>query len=259
MQDQEFIRQQLNDFFKSKRNKNSSFSVRAMAQLFKTSPAQMSQILSGKRPLSRKFIATVLDKLDMPNAATEIKFDTIEDEQFKLVSDWFHFAILSLSNTSRNKADPRFISQLLGIDYFVTKEAFERLLKLGLIQIHEGRFQQTTKPLHTKNDVPSAAIRSHHKQNLTLAAEKIDGVDVQLREFTSMTMAFNIKKLSAAKKLIRKFKHDLYELGSKGPCEDVFTFSAQLFPITKFEIKNNKKEKFHEKCSHNFIGSDAIV
>ena len=236
MQNEEFVRQQLNDFFKIKRTKNPAFSVRAMAQLFKTSPAQMSQILSGKRPLSRKFINTLAEKLDLPKANSKLEFDTIEDDEFKLISDWHHFAILSLSKTSKNKADPRFIANLLGIDYFVSKESFERLRKLGLIEVKEGRFTQTTKPLHTTNDIPSTAIRKNHKQNLFLAAEKIEEVDVELREFTSMTMAFNMRKLQAAKKLIRKFKTDLYELVSQGKCEDVYTFSAQLFPVTKIGI-----------------------
>lgn len=233
MQNEEFIRQQLNDFFKLKRTKNPAFSVRAMAQFFKTSPAQMSQILSGKRPLSRKFLNTASEKLDLPKTNLKIEFNTIQNDEFKLISEWYHFAMLSLSKTSNNKADPRFIAQLLGIDYFIAKEAFERLIKLDLIEIKNGRFDQKTKPLHTTNDIPSAAIRSYHKQNLSLAAEKLDEVDVELREFTSITMAFNIKKLQTAKKLIRQFKTDLYKLASQGNCEDVYTFSAQLFPVTK--------------------------
>ncbi|MBC7467460.1 MAG: DUF4423 domain-containing protein [Bdellovibrio sp.] len=241
MQTEEFVRQQLNDFFKIKRAKNGAFSVRAMAQLFKTSPGQMSQILSGKRPLSRKFINSVSDRLDLPKVDSKIEFSTLPDDEFKVISDWHHFAILSMSKTSKNKADPKFIAQMLGIDYYVAKEAFERLSKLGLIGIKDGFYTQTTKPLHTTNDIPSAAIRSHHKQNLTLASEKLDEVDVELREFTSMTMALNSKKLPSAKKLIRKFKADLYELVGQGKCEDVYTFSVQLFPVTKINIKNKRE------------------
>ena len=233
MQNEEFVREQLNDFFKVRRAKNPTFSVRAMAQFFKTSPGQMSQILSGKRPLSRKFINTVSEKLDLPKTDAQVEFNTIKDDEFKLISDWHHFAILSLSKTSKNKADPRFIAKLLGIDYFEAKEAFERLEKLELIQIKDDRYTQTTKPLHTTNDIPSAAIRKNHKQNLALAADKLEEVSVDLREFTSITMAFNIRKIQAAKKLIRQFKNDLYELVGQGKCEDVYTFSAQLFPITK--------------------------
>ncbi len=242
MQIEEYVRQQLNEFFKLKRTKNAAFSVRAMAQLFKTSPAQMSQILSGKRPLSRKFIKIVSEKLDIPKIDSKIEFSNLPGDEFSLISDWHYFAILSLSKTSKNKADPRFISQLLGIDYFVAKESFETLSKRGLIQIQNGHFTQTTKPLHTTNDIPSAAIRKYHQQNLKLAAEKIDEIEVEFREFTSITMAFNFKKLQTAKKLIRQFKTELYELVGQGKCEDVYTFSAQLFPVTKLDFKD-KKEK----------------
>ncbi len=235
MQNQDYVRQQLNDFFKSKRTRNSSFSIRAMARLFKTSPAQMSQILSGKRPLSQKFIASAWDRLDLPPVHTQVEFSTVEDQEFSLISDWHHFAILSLSKTSRNKADPRMIARLLGIDYFVAKASFDQLKKLNLITVKGDRFIQTTKPLHTKNDIPSLAVRQYHKQNLALAAEKLDEVDVSQREFTSVTMAFNVSKLSAAKKLIRQFKDDLYELAGKGKCDEVYTFAAQLFPVTKIE------------------------
>lgn len=237
MQNEEFIREQLNEFFKIRRTKNSAFSVRAMAQFFKTSPAQMSQILSGKRPLSRKFIKIVSEKIDLPKTDSNIEFNTLQNDEFKLISDWYHFAILSLSKTSKNSADPKYIAQHLGIDYFLAKDAFERLLKLGLIQVKNGNFIQTTNPLHTTNDIPSAAIRDHHKQILNLAAEKLDEIDVDFREFTSITMALNIKKLPAAKKIIRQFKIELYELVGQGKCEDVYTFSAQLFPVTKTEFK----------------------
>jgi len=241
-----YLRQKLTHYFHTTRSKNPSYSLRAMARSFKTSPAHLSQVLSGKRPMTDKFALKVSNKLDLSplemkmalaelssSDETSLPFDLIEDEKFKLVSDWHHFAILSLSQVPDSKANVRWISQRLGIDYHVAKAAFERLRKLGMIKVENGSYHQVPKALHTTNDVPSSAIRKYHKQNLELAAGKLDEVDVNLREFSAITVATSLKKLPLAKKLIRKFKADIYELLNVGKKEEVYTLSIQLFPVSK--------------------------
>ncbi|MGE0762901.1 MAG: TIGR02147 family protein [Bdellovibrionales bacterium] len=244
----EGLRQQLTNYFAQMRQKNPGYSLRAMARVFKTSPAQLSQVLSGKRPMSRKFVLSVSDRLGLspletkealesqcPSPRSKISFESIAEDQFKLIADWHHFAILSLGETADAKADPKWISKRLGLDYYVVREALTRLQKLGIIEIKNGRYRQITKPIHTTQDIPSAAIRKNHRQNLALASEKLEQVDVADREFTSMTMAISRKKIDLAKKMIRKFKTEMYEFLQAGAKEEVYTLAIQLFPVSKIE------------------------
>jgi uncharacterized protein (TIGR02147 family) len=197
--------------------------------------------------MTKKFVLKVAEKLGLSieeacrivdGQATTL-FEPISEEKFKLVADWQHFAILSLSKTSDCRADPKWIAKRLGIDYFLAKEAFERLCNLGLIEVKNGRYYQSSKPLHTANDIPSMAIRKHHKQNLDMAAIKLDEVEVEKKEFSSMTIAVNPRKLPIAKELIRKFKTQIYDILESGEKEEVYTLSIQLFPVT--QLKRGKK------------------
>jgi hypothetical protein len=242
----DFLRQQLANYFTEMRSKNPAYSLRAMARSFRTSPAQLSQIIANKRPMTNKFILKVSEKLGLSPLevksilefhsgvpAAKTAFETIDDDNFKLVADWYHFAILSLSKVRDCEADPKWIAKRLGIDYFVAREAFHRLRKLGLIEIANGKYRQISRPLHTTNDVPSNAIRKYHSQNLELAKVKLDEVDIEAREFSTITFAVNLKNLPTAKKMIRKFKTEIYELLETGKKEEVYTMAIQLFPVSK--------------------------
>jgi hypothetical protein len=53
------------------------------------------------------------------------------------------------------------------------------------------------------------------------------------RDFTTVTMAIDKRKLSTAKELIRKFEDELSDLLESGHRTDVYRLSVQLFPFTK--------------------------
>lgn len=153
-------------------------------------------------------------------------------DEFRLISNWIHFAILSLSYLKDNKASCQWISKKLNIPKSDVEPAFRRLEKLGLVEIRGTQFVQTSKPLTTTTDIPSDAIKMHHKQNLEKALNKLDSVDVLEREFSSITLPINFADMKKAKGMINEFKKKLYkELKCDDPT-DVYTLSLQFFPLT---------------------------
>lgn len=244
MMSDEVLRGALRDYLRSRRTKNPNYSLRAMSRQFKVSPAQLSQIISGKRKITAKIALLLADRLgyspiekaymmdiDAPPVAQRI----LEEDQFKVISDWYHYAILSLSQVKDNKADVRWIAKRLGIDVITAREAYMRLKKLKYLEESDGKFRQSSVPLTTAQDVPSSAVRKFHKQKLALAAEKLEEVPVELREFGAITFPVNLAKLPNAKKLIRKFRNDLYKYLEAGEKQEVYTLAIQLFPLTKGE------------------------
>ncbi len=243
---QDFLTQQLFE----RKKKNNQFSLRAFARILEISPSQLSGLISGKKNLTPKQAAHLIEKLELneddstkmiremhpgfkapKTALTSIQ--TLTADQFRLISDWYHFAILSLGEFSDNQYSSRWISQKLGIDPTFAREAMSRLERMGIIRVKDGRFKQTTKPLTTSKDVPSSAIRSYHRQNLQLASEKLESVPVEHREFLSITTATSRKKIERAKKMISEFSQKLSaELECENPTE-VYTLAIQLFPVTK--------------------------
>lgn len=237
-------------YLEKKKKKNPQFSLRSLARGIEISPSQLSSIINKKKKLSPNQAIKIIQKLNLTEQeslellsdihpelknALNRKMETQEltDEEFSLISNWIHFAILSLSYFKDNQADCYWISKKLNVPQAEIEPAFRRLEKLGLVEVCGQKFIQTTKPLTTTTDIPSEAIRSHHRQNLELALSKLESVDVLEREYSSITLPINFQNMTKAKVMINEFKKKLYkELKCDDPT-DVYTLSVQFFPLTK--------------------------
>ncbi|MGE0174352.1 MAG: TIGR02147 family protein [Oligoflexales bacterium] len=240
--------------YKEKRQKNSQYSLRSYAKFLGISAPQLSKILNRKQPLSLRHATQIADKLALsPSQRSQLatalnselllptdargrqEFLQLADDRFRLISDWWHFAILSLGSVRGNSKDPKWIATRLGITVQVAEDAFQRLLRLNLVEMVDGGYRQSGLPLSTTTDVPSSAIQKYHRQNLELAAEKLGSIPVDLREFTSITIAVDPNNIAKAKDAIRKFKRSMADSLGSGNKEEVYTLAIQLFPLTTQE------------------------
>jgi uncharacterized protein (TIGR02147 family) len=235
--------------FEEIRSRNSSFSLRAFAKNLGLSPASLSQILSGKRPLTLTTAKKICDSLalspseeqqvllsllsasgkDPENGQSSIAM--LEVDRFKIISDWYHFAILSLTEIPKSRPDPKWVAKRLGISATNAEDAILRLKRLGLLEIQGNSWHQCSQPLSVSSPVPSSAIRKYHHQILEKASQSLDVDPVEKREFGAMTLAINPKKLPLAKAMIREFRTNLCQVLEEGPKARVYTLSVQLFPI----------------------------
>ncbi len=236
-----------------RKKNNPLYSLRAFAKALEISPSQLSSLLSGRKTLSSKLARKIFERLNtdkisiqsmledmvIEDSSDESYFQVLESDDFQLISQWQYFAILSLAHIKDNKANSKWISDRLGIDPVLALESFNRLVKMGLIKVMDGSFRQTTKPLHTNSDVSSIEIRNYHRSNLALAAEKIETTDINLREYTSITVDVDLKKLPRAKKMINDFKKNLSDFLCTGKTSEVYTLAIQLFPLTKVKQYEN--------------------
>jgi uncharacterized protein (TIGR02147 family) len=231
---------------------NSKFSLRALARDLDVSAGHLSSIIHGKKSLTRmqaskivaklglspndktRFLASAFPEILQTKTSREIKMSLIREDEFRLISEWYHFAILSLGATSPNTAHPGWIAKRLGISEIQAIDGLGRLKRLKLITtFKDGSFKQTGRPLTTTDDIPSAAIKRYHKQNLELAMIKLDSISVDKREYGAMTMAINPAKLKKAKRMIRDFQDQLWQELRVGKKKLVYTFSAQFFPVSQ--------------------------
>lgn len=242
----EFIKAQLAE----RQARNPNFSMRAFARQLGMSPAQVSQLISGKRPLTQKAARKISEALDLSpverlefmratlpdwiEAAPKQEEQALSEDEFRAIADWHHFAILSLTKTAGAKPDPRWIGQRLGISVNEAREALDRLLRLGLVEVRP-KFRQVTKALNVKSEAGSAAIRQYHKQNLKLAEEKIETVDMKFRDLQSITVATSPAKIAKVKALVDDFMSRLDGLMEVKNATQVYTVAVQVFPVTKIE------------------------
>ena len=237
--------------FTERCKRNARYSLRAFAKSLELDPSSVSQILSGKRPISKNTIQAICEKLlttpkdlkafGLMQSATgaDESYFQVGVDTFSAISEWYHYAILELTFVSGFKADPKWISRKLSITTEEAKTAVERLKRLGLLLEENGSLIKSSKLLTNQSNVnTSAAHKELQKQVVEKALLSIDECHPEEKDITSMTMAIDEKNMSKARELIRKFRRDLCSLLEDGEQTRVYNLGIQLYPISKQEKEN---------------------
>lgn len=248
------------------------FSLRAYARLLGLNPTQLSETLCGKRPITRKIAARTFERLGLdPAEAAELlaglpekqvrkrekkaveeredarllKYIQLSHDEFRVIGDWHHFAILSLFDTQGFKSDSKWIADRLGIPKAKVDISLKTLVRLGLIQKNaKGKLEATGQFFKTTQDVPSASIKKNHAQGLDLARDALFRTSAENREFTSVTLAMDPAKIPEAKEWIREFRARFLKFGKKGNAAEVYRMQVQFFPLTldQEKVKGKKND-----------------
>lgn len=104
--------------------------------------------MKGQRPVTQDLAASIGPKLGMKPAQVKALFNSgtasmpgflsLSDDEFELLSEWQHFAIIELSKTDEFQFDPKKIALRLGIHVEEVRDSIERLQRLNFIQIKNG-------------------------------------------------------------------------------------------------------------------------
>lgn len=257
------FREILQQEFESRIRRNTSYSLRAFARDLEVSPSKLSEALNGHRGFSTEtaqkvakrlklsaaesayFIALVESKHGRSEAKRKAAkaslsaiqsqngFREIDLENFQVLSDWIHFAILELTQIEGFESTVAAVSQRLGRTNEESQAAVERLFRLGLMtRLESGKWIQAEVNVATTTDIPSRAIRDHHREVAKLASEALDEVTVDARDFSSITLAFDSSKMAEAKDRIKKFRRQFNADFQKDPIKDrVYCLAIQFFPL----------------------------
>lgn len=238
----------------ARKKRNTSYSLRAYSKQLGISKTALLEVLAQKRNLSAKNALKVAERLELsPDATkkmlTEIRginnpqldstFHTLNEDSFNLISEWYHYAILNLAKLKRHKADPQWIAQRLGISTLEARSAVLRLERMGFLEIKNNKLRRKVGSLSSTENIPSAALRKYHKQNLLLAISSIERDGIDDRYNTSITMAIDSTRLIAARKLFLRFRDRMCAfLESENP-DSVYTLGIQLFPVVRKEKRKH--------------------
>lgn len=259
---QKVYRDFLGNELELRQKRNQAFSMRAFSKMLGASPGTVSQVLSGKRPLTLAKAMDWVDKLDVDDAKKELFLDAVSKDQtfrlnetekqfrkveekyeyillkldkFEVINDWYHLAILNLTKVSDFKSDPEWISERLSLEVSIVEEAIKRLLRLKLLSNDQGILKRTSASIETPSDIPSQAIRNFHRQNIERALDSLENVDIHMRDMTSIMMPIDSSKLEEAKKRIKTFRKEMSAFLISEDCDSVYSMNIQLFPQTQRE------------------------
>ena len=227
-------------------SKNPRYSLRAFANFLGLDASTVSQMLSGKRSPSREASLAICEKLSaIPQelsrlglnksiADSDDDFYQLSMDTFSVLSDWYHFAILELSFTKDQKSDPKWIASRIGISITDANAALERLLRLDLLQIENGKLLKTHVALTNHTGInTSVARKTLQKQIISKALNAVDEVAQEKKDITSMTMAIDLKNLDRARELTKQYRREMCALLEDGSQSQVYNLAIQLYPVTK--------------------------
>ena len=239
--------------------KNPSYSLAAFSRSLGLSCPTLSQVLSGKRPLSRKAVSKIVEHLNLapeaadrfwmlamkdrkwvsssPKSSEPIKYRELAMDQFELISNWYYYAILSLAHIRGNRLDPKWIAQRLGIQKTLAEKSVDRLLRLGLIQKKGRGFFQTDGPIWVSTQKNSSAIRKFHGDVLRKAQETLQEQSAPLERFTSMVLAVDEKNIEKGRNQIRKLREKVAHALEKGNPNCVYALAIQLIPLCRGDLR----------------------
>jgi uncharacterized protein (TIGR02147 family) len=157
----------------------------------------------------------------------------LKDDEFRLIADWQHAALIELSRFPNCPDNPEWLAKRLGISAVVVRESLERLKRAGLVRVQGLRLTPGQDLLKVVTETPSSAIRQHHKQILDRAKEAIDTIPMPQREFGTLMMSADPSQIQEMKEFIREIRASFERrFGKGGDKKSVFVLSTQLFPIT---------------------------
>lgn len=233
---------------------NPRYSLRAFSRDIGLSPGELSEILNGKRRATAKAIIKVSKKLGLSLAETQRLLGSTAIQEmairsqidsaappeqelsldlFRIVSDWYCFAILNLAETRDFRFDPQWIASRLEIGTTEAKLAIDRLERVGLIHRINGQLQVDPSFVMSPSGIPSDAIRSYHRQILEKAIRALETQPVEERDITGVTLALDPRDIPNVKQDILKFQNQLAERYSKGRKTEVYQIESAFFRLTK--------------------------
>ena len=228
---QPFLRSGLMGSFKKIKKTNSRISMRAFAKRLGISHSAMSEILNGKRRVSKEKAEQFADALHISGEDRKIflsdfrkvdpTYQVLPDEVFQALADPDYFHVLTLVDTRNFSESPEWIAKRLGI----TSDKSSTIFK-------------TNNRLSTKNDIASKAIQMSHQISLDRAKDALTSIPVNLRFFLSATMSTDNEKYRLAIDMLKDTMNRISELFETSEKEEVYKLQIALFPVTKTQERN---------------------
>lgn len=183
-----------------RQRKNPSYSLRAFSRDLEVPCSRLSEILNGKVGLSEGRAVSLATKLNLSPSerdffvdlalseharsavlrdmalqrvkSREEAFEKIGEEQFAVISDWYHLAITQVLQLKDFEGTIENIAQRLGLTPEITERALERLEHLKLVQKTEnGLWTSSDEKYSSSYGGSSEAARNYFMQMQNKAVE----------------------------------------------------------------------------------------
>jgi len=257
------FRDQIKTELAKRLERNPRYSLRSFAKAIGISPGTLSQVLSGNKIPSTKLARKLIDSLDLNPSEQKAfmvslagaqqkrnlqrlapvfakytepqingEFRDVSLDLFRIIADWYHYAILELSLTEDFCPEPSWIAKELGIRETEARLAIDRLLSVGLLKEENNSIVKSDEFITTSDKhLTNSALKRHQRQVLEKAVDSLENDPIEARNVSSMTMAIDPALLPAAREMIETFSQNLCAFLESGRRKQVYELGVVLYPI----------------------------
>ncbi len=255
-QDAGLLKNTLQREFIRRCKKNPSYSLRAYAQYLEIDQSFLSKLFNGGRKVTTAMELKLAEKLGRPMLKTaklsvekKIKnehFIKLSEDEYEIISSWYHFAILELIKTKGFKPDLQNVAHYLGIHSEEVRDAINRLVRLGFVKVTKTKWNLISKNhIWTNPEVTSPARRTLQIELNKKALDALENTPFSLRENGSLAVAVDSRRLPEFKQKVSQVLNELSEFmqPTSSNLDSVYQLTISLFPISKKNLKEIRSEK----------------
>ena len=257
----------------SKIAQNPQFSLRSFAVVLGVSHAALSQVINGEKNFSLVRATEIANRLKLKVNEKQyfcllVQYDTCKKPEiknelrekiyalrqsgivhnmsldvFKVISDWYHFAIIALLRLDI-PLPPEEISEKLGISPLEAQTALERMERLNLIR-STGEHRYTKNKSRVRINSNNNALDKFFKQMIMLSYDSVDQQELGKERITGgETFIMKAENLERVKALTYEFLDSVGALVSpQGEKGELYHVHVNCFKLTK---KSNVKTKISQ-------------
>jgi uncharacterized protein (TIGR02147 family) len=247
---------------------NRSISIRSLASRIDVSPSYLSKIFRGERSLPLRLLpalgkalqldhhevlqaqqvllgavedrelqnATGIRTLPRENVRVATAYETLGQNDFWLLEEWYHLPILNLVTLKDYVHSPEWIAGRLGITELQARRSLERMLEGGQLLLVAGVVKRNLEKLRFPTQRSHPSVRSFHRAMIE-RAQKCLKKDPSEKEFnerliSGIAFAADPSKIAQAKVILEEAMYRAAEVLASGECTEVCQLNLQLFPLT---------------------------
>ncbi len=172
------------------------------------------------------------------------KAKILEGESFRFFEDWKNPVLRELAPAMPG-AKPLALAHAcrLEISAAEVSESLNFLVKADLLKKDkDGNYEQTDKVVTTgPMEVTPLAVRGMHRQMGEFALDAIEGVPLDERHFSGLTLGITREAYQEIVQRIAEFRKDIIAIATRESATDeVYRLNVQFFPMTNKSL--NKKD-----------------
>jgi uncharacterized protein (TIGR02147 family) len=175
------------------------------------------------------------------------RIEDLQESRMDYLRQWHHMVVRELVTLSDFSSDPTWIVGRMKnrITEEQAKSSIELLLKLGMLELENGRYSQA-EPLISSGDDPTSQevvtlIHNIHRSMSDLGMQTLVEESVEWREMSGLCIAIPKSKVPEIKTAIRRFRRELNQCFSTSQKnEAVYYLAVQFFPVTQIRDATSK-------------------